>query len=304
MVTLLLLRFAPLAVVLAALGTAFAVVACSAEEVTPGDVAQQGTQRPDDTTTGGGTPKPLSDGGTASSGRYRGNPLCNTAQADSCMPDDDAHERSASSKECAAQASPDAGAGTDGEDAHSCRLTHGDDGGVAPQCFGESAAAGTNGATCDRGSDCAPGYDCVAGEKGNKSCRHYCCTGTCSGTLANGSATFCDVQSLVDLNAKAPVCMPVKRCSTLLGKGECAASETCTVVTESGDTGCVAVGDRQVGDSCDESHCAADLACLGQPGARKCFKLCKVSASDCPSPQTCVPSAAFKDGAFGICASN
>ena len=52
---------------------------------------------------------------------------------------------------------------------------------------------------------------------------------------------------------------------------------------------------------CGEAHCAANLTCFGQPGARKCFKLCKVNASDCPTSQSCVTNAAFKDAAFGVC---
>ena len=95
---------------------------------------------------------------------------------------------------------------------------------------------------------------------GTKACRHYCCGGTCKGNLSNGSATFCDVQTLADVSQKAPVCMPLKRCNKLLGVSECGATETCTVVTEGGDTGCVVVGDKQVGDSCDDAHCGAKLA--------------------------------------------
>jgi hypothetical protein len=94
--------------------------------------------------------------------------------------------------------------------------------------------------------------------------------------------------------------MPLKRCK-LLGTGECAATETCAVVTESGDTGCIAIGDQQVGASCDDAHCAADLTCLGQPGSRKCYKLCKVGGSDCGSAQVCATSTSFKDPNFGIC---
>ena len=116
----------------------------------------------------------------------------------------------------------------------------------------------------------------------------------------NGGATFCDIQSLVDVNQKAPVCMPLKRCK-LLGTGECTATETCAVVTESGDTGCVTIGEEQVGASCDLDHCAAKLTCLGQPGSRKCYQLCKVGSGDCGSPQVCTTSTLFKEPTYGTC---
>jgi hypothetical protein len=256
----------------------------------------------DDGTSSGFPPKPATDAGAPKAPEYRGNPLCH-AEKTSCMPDDDGYQRSPTNIECATPvpATPDAGAQNDFA-SKGCRIRRDSEtGAIAPYCFDNAAPSGGDGATCEIGEDCAPGFDCVAGEKGTKTCRHYCCSGTCKGNMANGGATFCDVQSLVDVNQKAPVCMPLKRCTKLLGTTECAQNESCTVVTEDGDTGCVVVGDKQVGESCDESHCAAKLTCLGQPGARKCFKLCKVSGSDCPGTQTCLTSAAFQDADFGIC---
>lgn len=279
---------------------ACAAAGCSAM-TTSADSEAPATPLQDQGSSGGGPQVPSEDAATPKVSPYRGNPLCH-ADSSSCMPDDDGYRRSVTNAECAT-APPDAGdAGTAAEFASKgCRIARLASGSIAPKCFALAAPSGGDGTSCEIGEDCAPGLDCVAGATGTKSCRHYCCGGTCKGNLSNGSATFCDVQSLVDVPQKAPVCMPLKRCNKLLGTGECAANESCTVVTEGGDTGCVAVGDKQVGESCDESHCAAKLTCLGQPGARKCFKLCKVSASDCPSVQTCVTSAAFKDVDFGIC---
>jgi hypothetical protein len=156
--------------------------------------------------------------------------------------------------------------------------------------------------TCATGADCAPGFDCIiGGEKGPKACRHYCCAGSCKDHPSqSGGATFCDVQDLVDINQKAPVCMPLKHCK-LLGSGECAANESCAVVTEGGDTGCVTVGNQQVGADCDADHCAVSLTCLGKAGARKCFKLCRVSSNDCGAAEICATSTVFKDPSFGIC---
>lgn len=231
----------------------------------------------------------------------RGNPLCNfmPGEPGECMPDDDSMRRSAGATSCGGEI--DAGeAGT--VDSLGCRIHRVTTGTFAPRCLSVNVdIAGGDGVACKTGTDCGAGFDCVAGENGTKQCRHYCCAGTCKGHESqSGGATFCDVQDLVDVNQKAPVCMPLKHCE-LLGTGECSATESCAVVTENGDTGCVAVGDKQVGASCDADHCAAGLTCLGTAGSRECFKLCRVSSSDCGAAQICATSTVFKDPNFGIC---
>ena len=231
---------------------------------------------------------------------YHGNPLCHVDLSTDCSPDEDTYRLSTGGT-CEKPAADAGDASTAAGDTTSgaCRIT-GNDGGIGPRCSSANAAGG-DGASCQVGTDCAAGFDCVAGEAGAKACRHYCCAGTCKGQLSqNGGGTFCDVQSLVDVHQKAPVCLPIKQCK-LLGTGECASNESCAVVTESGDTGCVAVGVQQVGASCDDDHCAAQLTCLGQPGSRKCYKLCKVSSSDCGTSMVCETSTVFKDPTFGTC---
>lgn len=237
------------------------------------------------------------DAGAIAPEPFRGNPLCQ-ALATTCMPDDTADEPTAGSIVCAP--APDGGADAGAsESTVGCRIARGKDSVVAPACLG-AAADGVDGTACTSGSDCAPGFDCVVGEKGS-SCRRYCCLGSCRGqTSQNGGDTFCDVQKLVEANHRAPVCMPLKRCK-LLSPGECSANETCAVVDEDGETGCVGIGPAQVGQACDATHCASGLTCLGQAGNRKCYQLCKVSASACGSSQVCKTSAVFKDMSFGIC---
>lgn len=251
---------------------------------------------------GGGTNAPslaAADAGATKPMVYRGNPLCQWT-GNECMPDDDGYRLTAGAQPCA-EPPPDAGdAALDATPGHGCRLAPGPAGSaIAPVCADVSTPGG-DGASCTRGEDCAAGFDCIAGDK-TMACRRYCCSGTCKGQLSqSGGATFCDVQDLAEFTQKAPVCMPLKRCM-LLGTGECSADESCAVVTESGDTGCVRIGAQQVGASCDEGHCAAKLTCLGQPGSRKCYKLCKVSSSECGSSQVCATSTVFKDPNFGIC---
>ena len=251
---------------------------------------------------GSGVPTlPTVDASAAQASPYRGNPLC-LVRTDDCMPDDDAYHLTAGTDVCAVPP-PDAGldAGTAAAASSACRIARDpktDE--IAATCKETSNPAGGDGASCTSGAECAPGFDCIGGEKG-KTCRHYCCAGTCKDHPSqNGGATFCDVQSLVDVNQKAPVCMPLKRCK-LLGSGECSSNESCAVVTESGDTGCVTIGEQQVGEACDADHCAENLTCLGKAGSRKCFKLCTVSSNDCGGSQICATSTVFKDPNFGIC---
>lgn len=273
-------------------------VGCAAETTS----ATEGSTNPnplDDQGASSGSPTvPSTDASIAKPSLYRGNPLCRVT--DSCMPDDDGYRLTSGATVCAPLVGDGGDASADEPSADACRIGR-ENGVIASTCRRGEAGGGTDGASCEAGADCAAGFDCVAGEKGTKACRHYCCSGSCKAQASqNGSATFCDVQPLVDVNQKAPVCMPLKRC-TLLSTGECNANESCAVVTEMGDTGCVAIGDQQVGASCDEDHCAAKLTCLGQPGSRKCFKLCKVNTSDCGPAQVCTTSTVFKDPDFGIC---
>lgn len=227
---------------------------------------------------------------------YRGNPLCKVT-AGTCMPDDDGQRTGSGTQPCAELASD---GGTTVSSGPACRLTRLAGASQVPSCE-TGTHAGTDGASCARGEDCAPGFDCV--EAGGVSqCRHYCCQDTCSGaSTQSGSATFCDVQKLVDTSEHAPVCMPLKPC-TLLATDQCAVDETCAVVTPGGATGCVSVGKAKAGDACDQSHCAAGLTCIGQVGTRRCYQLCKVGQdATCADGQVCKTSTVFSDPSFGVC---
>jgi hypothetical protein len=292
----------PLLVVTLALG-AVAAAGCSTETSASGF---NGTTPAlsDPSGSSGFTQGPTDDAAAPKNSLYRGNPLCHVTGPDTCMPDDDGTTRTSNTQTCALPP-PDAGDAGSAASFQSpgCRISRGD-GGIGPACLPITSPPGGDGATCESGEQCAPGFDCVAGvgqPTGDKTCRHYCCSGSCKGHGSQGGGmTFCDIQNLVDVNDKAPVCMPLKRCK-LFGVGECAVTETCAVVTESGDTGCIGIGDQQAGLSCDDTHCAAKLTCLGQPGSRKCYKLCKVGGSDCGASEVCATSTSFKDPTFGIC---
>ena len=232
------------------------------------------------------------DAGTGGSATF-GNILCNGA-AGKCLPDG----VDGTTSQCGAPMTyPDSGTANGDADAAtlSCHVVAiADDGGyeVAPTCT--AAGTGQNGASCSASSDCASGFECV-GHPGT--CRKYCCDSDCK------DATFCDIQTeTADSRVKVPVCEPVKSCTLLSSTNQCSVDETCTVVDENGTTSCVATGPALVGQSCDTVHCAADLVCLGDLNARKCYQLCNTSAADCPSGLTCMSSAPlFREADVGVC---
>lgn len=252
------------------------------------------------------------DAGTATGDEAPRYGLCNVGEGSKCDPDDDGiHTPRRSNVGRCDTSAGDAGSAASGEgngelqDADAaqkraitgCRLAP-DESEAVPQCL-PANPAGLDGASCQSGEDCAPGFDCVEGMKG-PICRRYCCSGSCEGSLSQtGGQTFCDVKHLVDGDRIAPVCMPLKRCK-LLDETSCAGDETCAI-TETGMAGCVAIGEAKEGASCEAEHCASGQTCLGAPGSRKCYQLCRVGDDTCGENRICKTSALFKDPTFGVC---
>lgn len=310
----------PRAIAVAAVVASACITACgSAETSSLGNDGGDGNVRPTPSADDGNAKDSgnagfsTDDAGTAPADAPRYG-LCNVGEGSACDPDDDglhAPRRSGVGR-CDtswADAGSGAGAGADNngeaQDAGpaqkkaitGCRLTA-DEGETAPQCL-PSNPGGTDGSSCESGEDCAPGFDCVEGAKGPV-CRRYCCSGSCEGSLSQtGGPTFCDVKRLVEVDRLAPVCMPLKRC-TLLDEKSCAGNETCAI-TETGTAGCVPIGKVKEGASCEAEHCATGLTCLGAPGSRKCYQLCRVGENTCSESQVCKTSALFKDPQFGVC---
>jgi len=244
----------------------------------------------------GGTQELIGDSSAPKTDAYRGSPLCRITET-TCNPDDDGlNHYSATANTgvpCAVAPAPDAAPVAD---PMGCRLAGASD----PICGAATPEHG-DGAKCNNGTECAPGFDCVAAD-GMGVCRRYCCSGSCSENRSqNGGDTFCDVQKLQATGDKAPVCMPLKTCKLFVA-GECAETETCAIVTESGGTGCVANGAARVGESCDTEHCNVGLTCLGQPGSRTCYQLCHTKdSSSCGPTQTCKTATIFNDPMIGVC---
>jgi hypothetical protein len=229
----------------------------------------------------------------------QGSPLCNAQTASGCYPD-----QATTAKAC--DEAPDGGAynaASDyGDEAFACRVVASSTSptGFAPVC----ALAGTvgNGLACKVSSDCLPTFDCV-GSGDTATCQRYCC----SGNVECAATEFCDIQPTAQASAvEIPVCMPIVPAAgcELLGTDACPSkTETCAVVRENGLTGCVAVGTAKAHQSCDETHCAAGLTCLGTVGQRECYQLCHTASTDeCTAPETCKGGLPlFPDPAVGIC---
>lgn len=237
----------------------------------------------------------IGDASAPSGDQFRGSPLCHLSDT-TCDPDDDGTKGNTTyAATCAVMPSPDAGVTSDPK---GCRLSGTS---AVPACL-DSTPQNTDGAKCESGADCAPGFDCVLSNDVGY-CRRYCCSGSCGAYRSqNGAETFCDVQKLQGSGAKAPVCMPIKTCK-LFTAGECAENETCSVVTDDGTTGCVANGNANVNEPCDEEHCSMGLTCLGQAGSRKCLQLCRTkNGPTCAVNQICKTSTIFPDPTLGVCA--
>lgn len=309
-------RLLPLALVAIPLA-----VACSVSE-SPSSFADPKTRAGDDGVVQPEAPANTGDPNPTDAGTTIG--LCGVSTK-SCTPDDDGTlGLTAETHACATPVVTDAGAtqakGADASTADfACRVTA-KDGPMCPTATDPQAPPnadknGVDGVACQTDAECAPGFDCVAAAKGEKTnvCRRYCCSASCDGvTSHNGGPTFCDVRKVVRSEAApidspllAPVCMPIKTC-TLLKEGECADGETCAIVNDKGSTGCVPTdGDISAKEkqSCEKKHCAAGLTCLGTPGDRTCYKLCKTGGQDCATGQVCTTGSAFVDTSYGVCKS-
>jgi len=247
--------------------------------------------------------------GASTKSPYSGSPLCH-ATTKTCFPDlpspstaDGGAGADASlaplSTPCGSDADAGADAGATAMDgaypAIACRVRASGADMSAPSC--SASGQGGDGAMCKTGADCSPGFDCT----GSGVCRKYCCAGECSGKMNMANNFFCDIVPLTEETTLIPACVPVKTCMLFDPKACVDPKETCSIVKDDGTTSCVPAGSAGKGDSCAEAHCAAGLVCLGQPGARQCFQLCKMQESTCPMDLTCKANALSHDPSVGIC---
>jgi hypothetical protein len=209
---------------------------------------------------------------------------------------------------CSGSCDPDsvtacADAGAD-SGAEACRVVLG--AGQQTEATCSKSGVGTDGASCTSGADCAPGFECT----GTGTCRAYCCSSEVCDKMTkdtNGYETyFCDVATEhASSGAIVPVCNLAVHCAPF--SDTCNAGEACTIVEVNNGNGlvatCDAVGTQLVGDSCEQAHCAAGLACLGTLGMRTCEQLCDPQ-HPCPanSGTSCVTGVqALMNYKVGVC---
>jgi hypothetical protein len=74
------------------------------------------------------------------------------------------------------------------------------------------------------------------------------------------------------------------------------------VVRDDGETSCVEIGNAAAGQACDTDRCGPGLACLGVPGSRRCFQLCRTAnPAACSAPQVCKGGKPLFSDGYGIC---
>ncbi len=251
-----------------------------------------------DASDGGGLGAVAEPAETATVSATQGSPLCNASYVGGCYPDLPTTAQACGVVGEGGLASEGGTSDLAAEGADTPLACHvapeGDagDAGVAPVCL--PAGIGVDDSPCLHGTDCAAGFECV-----QNACRHYCCAGNTSCTLAD----FCDVQPMTNGPATlVPVCIPVEQC-VLLAQDTCPSGQACQVVREDGTTSCVTVGPAQQGAACDVEHCAAGLVCLGAIGARTCYTLCDTtSMAQCAAGQSCTGGLPlFPNPAVGWC---
>ncbi len=175
----------------------------------------------------------------------------------------------------------------------------------------EPTGRGLTGAPCTGSRDCAPGLGCV-GLEGVSQCRPFCCAGSCE------AGQFCTQQPLRlgDMSEVEPPLVPVCVAKETCDLGEpfpcpagadcsCPIGRTCTVVDETGATGCVMpLGSGEQDEPCP---CAPGHIC--SEGSQTCHRLCKVAAaselraenaSECAEGESCVSNPVFPES-WGLC---
>jgi hypothetical protein len=172
---------------------------------------------------------------------------------------------------------------------------------VIPTCG--TAGGQTKGQPCETAQQiCGRGLVCA-----DHVCQKVCCGGDYTAcdpgeSCFRQSAQFMTPSgALIDYNEGLGTCAPVGNCK-LLDESSCAGDAkhpVCRIVDPTGAIACTEAGDRNLGDSCDESHrCGRGQHCAGNvntdgPVPKHCVRLCRFGTCNakpgCPEAEgTCV----------------
>ncbi len=205
----------------------------------------------------------------------------------------------------AAPPTPDAGASLcrfdvcdprspDGCDEGSCVLW-----GASSSCE-EMPGRYSAGTPCTTPMDCAPGLACFLTEEGGV-CGRVCCPGeevACTGdAVCGGSGVLVD-----GTESSWGRCLPPRSCDVLDPSEDCEPREGCFIVDADGTTQCRVAGAGGPGDACaDQEDCQSGFFCGGIGNARRCVRICRIGADECPAEEGRCQAQAHSPPGTGFC---
>lgn len=157
------------------------------------------------------------------------------------------------------------------------------------------------GAECTAASDCAPGLACFLAE-GRGVCGRVCCPADGEACVDEG-ATCGGSGVLIDgTETSWGRCLARRTCDVLEPERTCEAREGCYIVDRDGATECRVAGSGGPGDSCEvQEDCASGFFCGGFGPGKRCVRICRIGAGDCPTEEgRCVMQSQTPVG-VGLC---
>ncbi|HJL17477.1 MAG TPA: hypothetical protein RMH99_17540 [Sandaracinaceae bacterium LLY-WYZ-13_1] len=162
------------------------------------------------------------------------------------------------------------------------------------------AGAGGPGSTCEAVGDCAAGLACFR-RPGGGVCGRICCpddgSACIDGAICGGSGVLVDGSE-----TSWGRCLPRRTCDLLEPAEACEAREGCYIVDAGGTTECRVAGSGGSGEACEmQEDCRAGFFCGGIGAAKRCVRICRIGAEDCPTEEgRCVAQAHTPEG-IGLC---
>lgn len=154
------------------------------------------------------------------------------------------------------------------------------------------------GTSCASTMDCAPGLACFLTPEGGK-CGRICCPGDeCTdGAICAGSGVLVD-----GTESSWGRCLPPRSCDVLRPSESCESREGCYIVDAEGATQCRVAGTAGAGEACAaQEDCQSGFFCGGITGSRRCVRICRLGAGECPASEgRCVAQAHSPEGT-GFC---
>ena len=171
------------------------------------------------------------------------------------------------------------------------------------------AGTGLAGDSCASDASCSAGHLCVqdntveidSSSESVGRCRRVCC----SGVDACDASEACIGRKQANWGGSVPVCEPIRNCqlsssvscaNSQFGceQQECGLGDTCSVVSEMGETSCIPAGQGRNNDACP---CQAGYFCSAS--SNSCVPMCELSKDECGDGK-CQSVSNFPEG-WGLC---